>query len=238
MARLYDSSRLVGAGYNLAALSDDFLKLQESKEPMKSKFGVRRIKKDGNPAKESQLPPLEEIQRNPNTILPWIDYCTLDTEATWFLRYYLKYKYPFFLSNNPRLKTMEWEKLDKSQPPSDMWKFYKQYWRPFGEILTDMEREGIYVNTQYLKDILPKARKDRDNLRQKFINWVSKINPDYRYMNPTSTAQKQQLLFAPRTDQEGSKLKSKRVFKVPNIDNYIEEGKTKPKKNRFFYHLK
>ena len=27
-----------------------------------------------------------------------------------------------------------------------MWHMYARYWRPFGELLTDMEREGMQVN--------------------------------------------------------------------------------------------
>ena len=27
-----------------------------------------------------------------------------------------------------------------------MWEMYRHYWAPFGELLTDMEREGILVN--------------------------------------------------------------------------------------------
>lgn len=27
-----------------------------------------------------------------------------------------------------------------------LWHMYERYWRPFGELLTDMEREGMLVN--------------------------------------------------------------------------------------------
>lgn len=27
-----------------------------------------------------------------------------------------------------------------------MWEMYLRYWQPFGELLTDMEREGMLVN--------------------------------------------------------------------------------------------
>ena len=29
---------------------------------------------------------------------------------------------------------------------------YSRYWKPFGELLTDMEREGIKVNVVHLRD--------------------------------------------------------------------------------------
>lgn len=28
----------------------------------------------------------------------------------------------------------------------NMWEMYKDFWRPFGELLTDMEKEGMMVN--------------------------------------------------------------------------------------------
>ena len=30
--------------------------------------------------------------------------------------------------------------------PYNMWDMYCRYWQPFGELLTDMEREGMQVN--------------------------------------------------------------------------------------------
>ena len=53
---------------------------------MMQRFGVHRMKVDGTPAKEPSLPPLEELQRDPKTILAWIDYATLDSDLTWYLR--------------------------------------------------------------------------------------------------------------------------------------------------------
>jgi DNA polymerase-1 len=57
------------------------------------RFGVFPIKKDGTPAALPRIPPLEDLQRSPKNILSWIDYSTLDTEVTWFLREALHRKY-------------------------------------------------------------------------------------------------------------------------------------------------
>ena len=35
----------------------------------------------------------------------------------------------------------------------DMLGLYAKYWLPFGEMLTDLERVGIKVDVEYLKDI-------------------------------------------------------------------------------------
>jgi len=47
---------------------------------------------------------------------------------------------------------MEWE-----PNVSTMWDFYQLYWAPFGELLTDMERAGIYINKEHLNSMLPKV---------------------------------------------------------------------------------
>ena len=55
-----------------------------------------------------------------------------------------------------------------------MLKLYSKYWLPFGELLTDMERNGIMVDTDYLKGIQLKAEKDKVEYEQKFLEWVHK----------------------------------------------------------------
>jgi DNA polymerase-1 len=72
------------------------------------------------------MPPLEALQRDAEMIVDWIDYSTLDAEATFKLYRFLK----------DQLKALAWHG-NKSQ-----WDFYWDYWRPFGELLTDVEREG------------------------------------------------------------------------------------------------
>jgi DNA polymerase-1 len=39
---------------------------------------------------------------------------------------------------------------------------YIKYWRPFGELLTDMERNGFKIDTNYLKRSELKAENDKD----------------------------------------------------------------------------
>lgn len=85
-----------------------------------------------------------------------------------------------------------------------MFDFYLKYWLPFGEMLTDMEREGIYVRrADYLPVILANAERDKAKLEHQFIEWVSGIHPNGKYMNACSEQQKQHLFFAPRSEEEG-----------------------------------
>lgn len=41
-----------------------------------------------------------------------------------------------------------------------MWELYLKYWLPFGEILTDIEREGILVDMQHMRRIEEQAKFD------------------------------------------------------------------------------
>ena len=76
----------------------------------------------------------------------WIKYSIQDAVATFELQKVLQKK----------LEKVEW-----GGSGSNMWNFYEQYWRPFGVLLTDMERKGILVDTDYLKQIQLKAEADR-----------------------------------------------------------------------------
>lgn len=156
------------------------------------------------------MPDLALLQRNAETRDEWIDYATNDAEATWKLRRILE----------ARLRAMP------CTEGTTMFDFYNEYWRPFGEILTDMERAGIYVDRGYLSQIQQQAQGEAVTQYAVFLAWVAKQCPDGRFLNPKSKVQLQQLLYAPKGDE--------RVFKTDNTDGYIEPGKTKPLKNRSF----
>ena len=51
---------------------------------------------------------------------------------------------------------------------------YTKYWLPFGELLTDMERNGIRVNTDHLKKIQLEAERDKKKYEDQFLQWVYK----------------------------------------------------------------
>ena len=51
----------------------------------------------------------------------------------------------------------------------DLLGLYTKYWLPFGELLTDMERAGIRVTTDFLKSIQLTAEKDKKNYEEKFL---------------------------------------------------------------------
>uniref|UniRef100_A0A6B2KXQ9 WWE domain-containing protein n=1 Tax=Arcella intermedia TaxID=1963864 RepID=A0A6B2KXQ9_9EUKA len=205
MARLENASRV---SFSLESLSKEILLNSKHKRGMLERFGEYPTKKDGDPAKDMRLAPFHEIQRNPKKLCAWIDYSTLDTDSTWHLREAL----------HRRLNLMPWE-----PEKSTMWDFYQHLWAPFGELLTDMEREGIKVDVPYLAEILPKAYEDKKALEDKFLQWAEKMCPDCKYMNAHSDAQKQQLLFAPtRNSKKKLEMPPTREFKVPNVLNKSE----------------
>lgn len=97
---------------------------------MKEIFSVPKLKKDGTPGKTMLLPPVEELQMGEDTREQWIEYSVYDSESTWELREVLQ----------GLLERRHWVK-DRT-----MYDFYQQYWAPYGELLTDMERAGIQVS--------------------------------------------------------------------------------------------
>lgn len=229
MGRLWDSSRRGAKAYSLEVLSRDLLLSDSEKDAavvaktsMKQRFGRVKLKKDGTPSKSAIiLPDLAEIQRDPEWLPEWVDYATLDAEDTWRLREVLA----------ARLTAMNW--VGKQT----MYDFYRQLWLPFGELLTDMERRGIKVDRQYLRDLVPRALEEKAAGEAAFVDWaVANVGPECRFINPGSDAQKQQLLFAPCNNKldPSKEMPASREFEAENTEGFIEEGKKVAKKKRTF----
>ena len=203
MARLQDSSRAKtegAGGYGLEALTSGLL--DERKQPMKELFGVKRVKKDGSEGAIADVPPVEVLQRDPRFRLDWIKYSAKDAKSTWLLREKLVDK----------LKKMSWLSSD-----TNMNDYYELHMRPFGEVLTDMERRGIRVDAKdYLAIVEIQAREDRARHVEIFRQWAFKmIGPDGLAMNTASSTQLCTFLFG---GAENFKTKEKteviREFKV------------------------
>ena len=117
-----------------------------------------------------------------------------------------------------------------------MWDFYTNYWRPFGELLTDMEQEGVLVDNDHLAAMEEVAKKDQETKENIFREWAAQYVPDAAYMNVGSGAQIRQLLFAgvPNQKPDLGDLEATRSFKIPNTTGYVEPGREgkAPLKNR------
>lgn len=123
---------------------------------------------------------------------------------------------------------------------------YLKYWRPFGELLTDMERTGFKVDLQYLQKIQIQAENDKKDYEKRFLEWVWANQDDAKEFNPASTQQMQQLLFGPyfknglgqtstnyeELEKDGLFFPRIRAFRSENLSGEIKPGRTEPLKYR------
>jgi DNA polymerase-1 len=123
--------------------------------------------------------------------------------------------------------------------------FYLKYWLPLGELLTEMEREGMLVDQDHMKNIELSANNDKFRLVNEFKSWVLSVDPSLSLFNPDSNAHMQQFLYAPfekqlpgedTSDEENVKktanvsLKGQTFFPQERtfvVDGEICEGKKK-----------
>ena len=199
MARLSDTSRMK---YSLESLTEDLL--GQRKVPMKEIFGEARLRKDGTPGAIIDLPPMEKLQRHPKYRHNWIKYSAFDAKSTYNLYRHLENK----LEKTPWFAT--WSLMD----------YYRDHMRPFGEVLTDLERRGILVATDYLANVEVQARKDRKGHVNTFRQWASKqIGPDGLAMNLASSVQLSTFLFGGAQNAKTKEhSETVRVFKTPRAE--------------------
>ncbi|KAL5730852.1 DNA-directed DNA polymerase [Ranunculus cassubicifolius] len=230
MARLWNSSRRTEGGYSLEALTSDVRVMNGvncslnkdllGKVSMKTIFGKKKLKKDGNEGKITNIAPVEELQRKERKL--WICYSALDSMSTLQL----------FESLESKLKKMNWVLDGKTE--GSMYNFYEKYWRPFGELLVNMETEGMLVDREYLAQIQEVATREQKIAGDRFRNWAASYCPDAVDMNVGSDAQLRQLFFGGTLNSKDQNvtLPESRTFKVLNVEKVIEEGKKAPTKYR------
>lgn len=209
MARLENTARsrisMTGGaemnGYSLEALTASLL--NRRKQPMKEIFGVKRLRKDGSEGSMVDIPPVEVMQRDPRFRSRWILYSSYDAKSTYNLREVLE----------KRLKKRKW--LSDS---NNMYDYYFMHMRPFGEVLTDMERRGIRVDARdYLAKAEQNAREDRERHSKIFREWAAtKIGVDGLAINTASSLQLCTFLFGGAMNEKTNEMtEPMRVFKVP-----------------------
>ena len=98
--------------------------------------------------------------------------------------------------------------------------YYHLHMRPFGELLTDLERRGILIATDYLADVEVQARKDREGHVATFRKWAARqIGPDGLAMNLASSVQLSTFLFGGSTNSKTGEVSERvRVFKTPRAE--------------------
>jgi hypothetical protein len=72
------------------------------------------------------------------------------------------------------LMSMPWlDPVKNDKEIGDMWYFYCSSWRTSAQMLTDMEREGVFVDVAHLEKAEAMARGDIDAAEQAFRRWAS-----------------------------------------------------------------
>jgi hypothetical protein len=185
-------------------------------------FGVAKKKKDGEDSKILVLPPLMDLQMDPSTRPRWIEYSSRDALSTWQLFRHLE----------QQLKKRPW--LVEDQPTGEsLLSYYERYMRPFGEVLTDMERRGIFIDTEHhLKEAEARARAERRRMENIFLSWVSTHCTDAKYLNTASTAQMMQFFFG--TYENKRLTEDTKVFKIEKSpEEYESEAKENLLRNKY-----
>lgn len=193
MARLWDSSRRIKGGYSLEALTRDpkvmsgaeqcHLKDLVGKISMKTIFGRKKVKTDGKEGKLTIIDPVEVLQREERKL--WICYSALDAISTLNL----------YESMKNQLGKKPWEIDGNPVSGKSMFDFYEKYWQPFGELLVQMETEGMLVDREHLAEIEKQAKAEQVVAANRFRRWASSYCTDAKYMNVGSDVQLRQLLF-------------------------------------------
>lgn len=89
------------------------------------------------------VPAVEDLQTRPELRTGWINYSAFDAKSTLQL----------YAALHARLSTTPCD-MDPSirvalriqQGRFSMWDMYQRFWKPFGDLLTDMENRGMLVN--------------------------------------------------------------------------------------------
>lgn len=205
MARLVNSTH---TRFSLEEVSRNYLDAE--KRSMMTRFGAPEKLSDGSDGKKVCIPSTTELQRNLRYRSDWIDYATTDAELT----------HRLFFTLDARLSGMKVEGVNSI--PEILIRFpnlqalYQRLLIPFGELLTDMERNGFKVDVDFLREAQRQADNDRQKLEDKFVAWASTKSPDARFMNINSDQQKLQMFFAPCLNTlDGTKnLPEEKTFSV------------------------
>ena len=97
-----------------------------------------------------------------------------------------------------------------------MREFYSRYLLTFGDLLTDMERIGILIDENHLKEAEKRATEERDRMAELFMKWASNHCTDAAYINIASSSQIGMLLFGEY--ENGIVKETSKVFKIDKDD--------------------
>ena len=90
------------------------------------------------------LPPVEELQRRPDTRWKWVNYSAYDAKSTLDLYHALRRELQGMQAALDPCVVADYGR--GGVHISTLWDVYLAFWRPFGELLTDMEAAGLAVD--------------------------------------------------------------------------------------------
>ena len=187
------------------------------KRPLMELFGKPKRKKNGEDSKVKELQPLDEVQTSPDVEVRrrWVEYSSRDAEVTWRLYQALRRKLA-----DARPGRFRWEPApvcfdeiqfsgvnaldpanarmrDTERDPPSALELYERVVMPFGELLTDLERQGVAIDVARIEQAGVKAAAQREEVIRRFKSWAVEFcgRPDMAHFNVHSDMQKVQLLF-------------------------------------------
>ena len=105
---------------------------------------------------------------------------------------------------------------------SHRYEFYRIYLCRFGDLLTDMEANGIRVDETHLRAAEVRAREEREAMQKLFIEWAALHCEDAAHINTASPAQIGMLLFGEW--ENGKRIATEKTFKIGKDDEeYLKE---------------
>ena len=105
---------------------------------------------------------------------------------------------------------------------SHRYEFYRIYLCRFGDLLTDMEANGIRVDETHLRAAEVRAREEREAMQKLFIEWAAGHCEDAAHINTASPAQIGMLLFGEW--ENGKRIATEKTFKIGKDDEeYLKE---------------
>ncbi|KAI6687469.1 hypothetical protein NL676_024297 [Syzygium grande] len=207
MARLWNSSRRTEGGYSLEALTGDQRVISDAElgneKELIGKVSMKTIFGRNKVKKDGS--------EGKMTTIPPVEELQREERELWICYSALDAMSTLrlFESLKRKLQRMSWRFDGKPFSQKSMLDFYNEYWRPFGEILVKMEAEGMLVDRAYLAEIEKVAKTEQE------------VAADSYSLGGTLNRK-----------NANQCLDVEKVFKVPNVDGFMEEGKKNPLKYR------
>ncbi|KAJ1459934.1 hypothetical protein M885DRAFT_560176 [Pelagophyceae sp. CCMP2097] len=211
MSAFRDPQRTDGA---LSALAYDLIGL-EPIDDLANGFPVffKQLERSGLDAMKQWV---SRTQGEPETRDAFISYAAYEARTLWQVRQALQKK----------LEAEEWRPnipLSADAVVETDADAYASFFVPLCQVLTEMERHGVFVDASRLDAAISLAEDRKVHLREQFSEWAFKaLGAVGAYVNPSSTAQLQTLLYGGIKKPMGrilhkrkERVPSQRLFDIP-----------------------